>query len=113
MLPMPKMLLTLWTTAPRRLKRNAVGLLLPLFAACNTIPPHPAFEMCSIDGPQRICYRLLSPEGSTDEEDWEYVGDKSLTWETLDKQFIITPEHVLVLKRYVRELRLWGREHCE
>lgn len=79
---------------------------LSLIACAGAPKPPPDLEVCAIDLDANVCYRLRIPKSPDGE--WEYVGDKPLS--KLDKNFAVTPEHVLKVKKYIKELREWAEK---
>ena len=71
-------------------------------------PKRPDGEICALNVPKGICHRLQIPEHEDGE--WKYLGDRPLT--DVDKYFALSPEYMLKLKNYVKDLREWAEKKC-
>lgn len=89
--------------------RLAIFCVALSLVACAGAPKPPSdLEVCAIDIEANVCYRLRIPKNP--EGDWEYIGDKPLS--ALDKSFAVTPEHVLKVKKYIKELKDWAEQRA-
>lgn len=78
-----------------------ISMFLAITACVNMPQPPKDVELCSVDLPAGVCHRFLKDSANT----WQYVGDKSLT--AIDKNWVITPEHLIEIKNYANDLGKW------
>ena len=87
--------------------------LVPLvmcLGACNSLPPRPELSLMFIL-PSGSCEKFGMPKAI--DQDWTDLGPVTSEVCKKAKNFVITPEDLIKLKRYLGDLTQWAQANCQ
>lgn len=86
-------------------------LVVIFLEACNHLPQRPKVVIYQLDRVHNTCYGFQMPK--EDNQDWLYLGEFKLQDCVKDKNYVLTPANIQVLKNYLQDVKKWGERNCQ